>query len=613
VSFQPPVPVERTLREIHRRAYVLPAIQREFVWSTEQIRMLFDSLLRGYPIGSFLFWNVEVLQAAQFTFYDFIRDYHEKDNPYAPAITIPQGHGVVAILDGQQRLTALNIGLHGSHAERQPRKWASNPDAYPKKRLHLDLLGEVPDQELGMQYDFRFLTDAEAAIEADDGRRWYRVGDVLALADSGPAIMAELEARSLQGAKPFQTLYDLYRGIREVPMINYYSEESQDPDKVLDIFVRVNSQATTLSYSDLLPSMATNQWQELDAREEVRSLLSTLNGGSTPFNFSKDVLLKAGLTLIDARDIGFKVSNFTQENMSMLEKRWGEVRPALIVARDLLESFGFSERSLSAESVIVPLAYYACSRGLGSSYVTSSAQAADRQAVRRWVVRSQMKRGIWGSGLDTLLGRLREAIRTHGMASFPVDEIEAAMARMGKSLKFDEAEVAELCDLSYGRPRTFSTLAMLYPGLDLTKQFHEDHIFARSRFTRARLTKAGIPQESVDDYLELACRTSSCLPASPIPRSKRTSRWNGYLDRTSQAQRCGRRICARTTSTDSPWSSSTSSTSTTAGASGSRSAFEPSSVPRQQLAMPKWMLMSDDRGWPAPDVPLDHRGAGRGY
>ena len=45
------------------------------------------------------------------------------------------------------------------------------------------------------------------------------------------------------------------------------------------------------------------------------------------------------------------------------------------------------------------------------------------------------------------------------------------MAGRGKSLRFDDAEIEELCELSYGRPRTFATLAMLYPGLDLTKQF----------------------------------------------------------------------------------------------------------------------------------------------
>jgi hypothetical protein len=521
MTFQPAVPVEKVLKEIHKRAYVLPAIQREFVWSTGQVLMLFDSLLRSYPIGSFLFWTVEADRAGDFTFYDFIRNYHEKNSPYAPAISIPPGQGVVAILDGQQRLTALNIGLHGSHAERQPRKWANNPDAYPKKRLYLDLLGEGPDQELGMKYDFRFLTEAEGNAETEGVRRWYRVGDVLSLENSGPAIMAELSARNLREDQPFQTLYELYRGIREIPMVNYYLEESQDSDKVLDIFVRVNSQGTSLSYSDLLLAMATNQWEELDAREEVRSLLSTLNGGSTPFNFSKDVVLKAGLTLIDAPDFGFKVSNFTQQNMSLLEKRWGEVRSALMVARDLLESFGFSERTLSADSVIVPLAYYAYSRGFGSSYVTSSSQAADRLAMRSWVMRSQMKRGIWGSGLDTLLARLREAIRDHGSGVFPVDELESAMAGRGKSLRFDDAEIEELCELSYGRPRTFATLAMLYPGLDLTKQFHEDHIFASSRFTRSRLAKAGIPAESTEPYLERANRLPNLQLLAGIPNTEK--------------------------------------------------------------------------------------------
>ena len=53
MTFQPAVPVEKVLKEIHKRAYVLPAIQREFVWGTGQVLMLFDSLLRGYPIGSY--------------------------------------------------------------------------------------------------------------------------------------------------------------------------------------------------------------------------------------------------------------------------------------------------------------------------------------------------------------------------------------------------------------------------------------------------------------------------------------------------------------------------------------------------------------------------------
>ena len=229
--FQPAVPVAKVLQGIHNSEYVLPAIQREFVWKTEQIRRLFDSLMRGYPIGAFLFWKVEPAQAGKFTFYGFITDYHERHHPFASVKQIPAGQATTAILDGQQRLTALNIGLYGSHAERQPRKWWSNPDAFPKKRLYLNLLDGPDVDELGMAYDFKFLTDEEARPADGEPDQWFLVRDVLTLADSGPAIMSELENRQLSGKVPFGVLYQLYRAVRETNSINAFLEESQDPEQ----------------------------------------------------------------------------------------------------------------------------------------------------------------------------------------------------------------------------------------------------------------------------------------------------------------------------------------------------------------------------------------------
>ena len=500
MAYQPPIPVTEVLDRIHDRSYVLPAIQREFEWSSDQIRRLFDSLIRGYPIGSFLFWEVAPQVAASFRFYDFLTDYHERNHPYAPQVSISAGHGVTAILDGQQRLTALNIGLYGSHAERQARKWASNPDAYPKKRLFLDITREdTGDEELGMSYGFRFLTDAEARPQPGEVDRWYRVSDILALPDSGPSMNREVQRRGLaEDPVAFQTLYELFKAVRETPSVNFYLERSDDPDKVLDIFVRVNSAGTQLSYSDLLMSTATNQWSELDARLEVRSLLEDLNGEQ--FNFTKDLILKACLVLIDVSDVGFKVSNFTQQNTSLMEKKWPDLRSAMLAAGSLLRSYGFAAQTLAAHSVVIPLAYYVHSRGLNESYVTSSTHAADRELVRSWVTRSLMKRGVWGSGLDTLLSRLREALRSSS-GGFPAEQLEVAMTALGKSLRLEDAEIDELLESRYGRPRTFATLAMLYPGLDLTQAFHVDHIFPRSRFTRHQLAKAGVPGDQVDEYL----------------------------------------------------------------------------------------------------------------
>jgi len=501
--FQPAVPVAKVLDRIHRNEYLLPAIQREFVWNTDQICALFDSVMRGYPIASFLLWEVNPKNVGDFTFYSFITDYHEKDHPYAAKANVPFGSGLTAVLDGQQRLTALNIGLYGSHAEKLPKLWWSSPSAFPKKRLYLNLVADADDEELGLTYDFRFLTDQEAMPSSGTPSRWFLVRDVLQLEDAGPAIMQELDACHLLGDKaPFNRLFRLFMAIREEPSFNAYLEDSQDSNKVLDIFVRVNSGGTTLSYSDLLLSMATNQWKERDAREEVRSLVAELNGLPAGFQFSKDLVLKAGLVLTNVSDIGFKVSNFTQSNMQKLEADWDRVRSSLLEAANLLSGFGYTGRTLTASSVMIPLAYYLDRRGLGTKYLESGHEAADRLAVQHWVARSLMKRGIWGSGLDRFLGRLREAIREHGAAGFPVVEIEAAMTSLGKSLTFQPAEIAELLDLPFGSPRIFPVLAMLYPGLDVSKSFHEDHIYPRSAFTRSRLAAAGVSSDQVDEHLD---------------------------------------------------------------------------------------------------------------
>lgn len=48
--YQPGLKVKGALAEVARHGYVLPAIQREFVWKPEQVCRFFDSMIQGYPI-----------------------------------------------------------------------------------------------------------------------------------------------------------------------------------------------------------------------------------------------------------------------------------------------------------------------------------------------------------------------------------------------------------------------------------------------------------------------------------------------------------------------------------------------------------------------------------
>lgn len=503
MAFQPPVTVSDVLSGIHHKRYLLPAIQREFVWTPDQIRRLMDSLMRGYPIGSFLLWEVESTTANAYTFYDFLTDYHERDNPYASKATVPAGQGTTAVLDGQQRLTALNIAIYGTHAEKRKWAWWNSADAFPRKRLYLNLAENPDDEELGSRFDLRFLTDPEAKPEPGEPDKWFPVGKVLELQNSGPAMHREITQRDLlSNPDAFDRLYELYEALRVRQPINYYVIKDQDPDRVLEIFVRVNSGGTALSSSDLLLSMATNQWQQLDAREEVRSLVQELNtAGTRQFAFSKDLVLKTAL-MIAGTDLRFRVSNFTAANMARVETAWPDIETSLIRAATLLHQFGYSQRTLTADSVIIPIAYYLYRRSLTDSYLDSSRDAPDRAAVRSWVTRTLIKRGVWGSGLDTLLTRIRDVLAANTSAGFPAAALESAMATVGKGLVFDETEVDELLKLKYGGQRTFPVLALLYPGLDFSKAFHEDHVFPKSLFTRSRLSTAGIPEGQIDRFIE---------------------------------------------------------------------------------------------------------------
>ncbi|MGO4728186.1 MULTISPECIES: DUF262 domain-containing protein [unclassified Inquilinus] len=507
--YKPGGTIAEALNRIQNKSYVLPAIQREFVWKPEQIERLFDSLMQGYPFGTFLFWRVDAATSGKFKFYDFVLNYHQRDAAHCPELGKLQQQSVTAVLDGQQRLTALNIGLRGSMAIKQPNKWWTNPDAFPMRTLRLDLLAPPAPDEDGVRYRFKFLDDQQAARE--EGAQWFKVPDVLGMED-GPTMLSALMERGLQGDAlkgAYAILDRLHRVVHSHNLINYYEEEAQDLERVLNIFIRLNSGGTILSYSDLLLSIAVAQWKQVDARAEIHKLVDELNRIGTGFALSQDFVLKAGLMLADIASVGFKVENFTTANMLALESNWPVIRAALVRTVELASSFGLNGQTLRADSALLPIAYYLYKRNAPNNYVTHSQFADDREAIRGWLVRSIIKAsGIWGSGLDTLLTALREVIQSADPSAFPVEQLRQVMSQRGKSLAFESAEIEDLLYIEYGDKRTFPLLSLLFPFVDLRNHFHVDHVYPISRFTPARLHMQGFNAASI----EALARHANTLP-----------------------------------------------------------------------------------------------------
>ena len=506
MAFQTPITVKEAVDNVHSKNYLLPAIQRELVWDTLQIERLFDSLMRDYPVGSFLFWHVDKRKAHEFQFYEFIRDYHERDRKHNPKADVTGEDDVTAILDGQQRLTALYIGLRGTYAYKEHMKRWDNPAAFPPRKLYLNLLKKYSDEEeIDLEYDFLFLTDREAQEQRDDDHFWFRVGDILQfknlyevanyLVKSGLMVLPEEKAVFAN-----ETLHKLYSVIHEERVINYFLEKGEELDKVLNIFVRVNSGGTPLSHSDLLLSIASASWRERDAREEITKFVDEINNVRNGFNFNKDLVLKTCLVLCDFPDIAFKVDNFNKRNMLAIEKKWEEITEAVRLTVNLVASYGYNRDTLVSNNALIPIAYYLLKNGSPHNFVYASEFKEDRGLIQKWLVASLLKRAFSGTP-DNVLRPVRQVI-DRGNNGFPLEQIVEEFRGKPKSITFNGDEIQNLFLYYYGSPYTFSTLAVLYPTLDFRNRFHLDHIHPRSSFKKRNLLKKGIPESKIGFYVD---------------------------------------------------------------------------------------------------------------
>ena len=95
--------LNRMILEMANGEYRIPEFQREYVWAKSDVTSLFDSVYNSYPIGSIFAWKVPR------DMNQFFRNLHQFDQPPIE----DTGKQISFVLDGQQRLISLYLGLNG--------------------------------------------------------------------------------------------------------------------------------------------------------------------------------------------------------------------------------------------------------------------------------------------------------------------------------------------------------------------------------------------------------------------------------------------------------------------------------------------------------------------
>ncbi len=505
MSFQTPITIKEAKENIESNKFLLPSIQREFIWKHEKVEWLFDSLMKNYPISSFLFWQVNSEVKKGYKFYKFISKYREKYKTHNSEISVDGIDEFKAILDGQQRLTSLYIGLKGSYAYKDyKKKWEDTEWSIPTRQLYLNITNKLKDEEDGRVYEFKFLkkedTKEKEIFQDIKEQKWFRIGEILNYQNDNK--FDEFVEKFNQTEK--EILRQLRKTILEKELINFFLEKEQDLDKALNIFIRINSGGEPLNFSDLIMSIAVANWENNDAREVIHNLVDNIRDKG--FLISKDFILKVFLYLY-SKDIKFKVTNFSKENARNFEDKWSEIRNAILEVFDLVKTFGFSDLTLTSKNALIPIIYYIYHKSIIKDFSVSVKFEKDRENIKKWLHIMLIKM-VFGSQSDTVLTQIRKAF-TSDFDKFKIDEniSEFQFDKILNSIEKDTSISDEFIDTILTTQKedkyAFSILSLLYPNLDYkNNNFDKDHLHPISKFTKDEIEKLNLDETIKNEYFQ---------------------------------------------------------------------------------------------------------------
>lgn len=437
----------------------LPNIQRNFVWREEQIERLFDSILRQYPIGTLLIWRTQSTIKRR----KFIDVWRRRINLNDFFVSQDNSNKML-VLDGQQRLQSLFIGLKGT---------------YDRKELCINILSgrdETSAEEI--KYTFSFLDNEQIRfpfikikeiVIPDITAREIRMR-ILSLNDQLTEIekaLIELNVDLIRDV--FCTQQNIhYQVVDSIDRPNTFTD-----DDIVEIFIRANSGGTSLAKKDLLFSLLVNSWEEADTR--INELIDEINtaGG---FNFDIDFILKTCLILINT-GAKYDIAKFRNENnKNAIIDNWDSITESIKWCKDLVYGSTYikSDKNLPSYLSLIPIIY--------TKYWYPDTCGASEMDFKSFLIKVNLT-GVYGGVTDSFTDGIINVINSN--QRFALDEIFSFIRDQGKSIEISDSK---LLDIKYTSKELHLLLNIWYgfnyqPALR-DNQPNVDHIFPKSELKK---------------------------------------------------------------------------------------------------------------------------------
>lgn len=311
------------ISEIQKGQIKVPKFQRNFVWSLEKTAKLLDSILKGYPIGTFILWETN----------ERLNDIKNIGNLELPAI--PDGIKVQYVLDGQQRITSLYAAFLGAKIQKEGEKKITN-----YADIYVDLDGDVENND-----------DQIVISEKPEEGIFITLHEILNFNNNLLEIKEKYTDDQFKRIHQYSQTFSTYD-------FSTIVLRKEDIDSAIEVFTRINTGGQTLTLFEIMSAKTYDEEQDFDMEDKFQKLLKELEERKYD-TISSSVILSV-LSLILSKNKECKRKVILQLDKQEIIDIWDDVISALKESVDYFRSVYRIPVSaiLPYDSLLVPFAYF---------------------------------------------------------------------------------------------------------------------------------------------------------------------------------------------------------------------------------------------------------------
>ncbi len=303
------------ISEIEDGVVKIPQFQRQFVWEKKKSAKLIDSMVKGYPIGTFIYWRTD----------EYLRSVRNIGN-----ITLPErkkDEKTNYIIDGQQRITSIFAAIKGETIERE------DGDQEDFSELYVDLEAS-PDEDI-------IVTDKPSN---HNDKSYIKLKDLI---DFDVEVFSQYNSDKL---KQINSLRQNLTGYN----INTIVLKNASIEEATDVFTRMNTGGKALTLFDIMVAK-TYVSGKFDLHEKYNELNEQLEALS--FSDIPPTVVLQVVCLLLSNDIGQKAMLNLDKNKFV--DKWPKAIECIKLSVEFFKGYGIpASKLLPYPSLVIPFSYY---------------------------------------------------------------------------------------------------------------------------------------------------------------------------------------------------------------------------------------------------------------